>query len=95
MKNPPATQEESEQLHREALNATEGATGVTARTPIYNHPTLELDSTMDFGKHKLCTLTYVINNHYGYIEWMLDNTEREISEEAYLYISHLKEEGKI
>ena len=57
----------------------DSSTGVKEVTA---HSILELESILDFGKHKGKMIEDVIVDNPGYMEWMADNDVREFSEEV-------------
>ena len=46
------------------------------------HPTMGLDDCFSFGKHKDMQLEDVINDHPGYIKWLIDNNVVDFDDET-------------
>ena len=94
--NKTVTRIESDMLHAQSLdhfygtNRTkpEGAKpeGATQRIP--QRVPLSLRNEMSFGKHKGETVKWVVDNHLGYIIWILDDEVREFEKEAMEYIQN-------
>jgi len=94
-KNLPLTQEESEQIHAEALNATVSKPIVIPNLKISasRRADMDLDDTFTFGKYKdKRTLEYVMEHDMDYIDWLTDNNVVYFTEEAYEYLEYLKGE---
>ena len=94
-KNIPATLTESENLHREVLDATVGkvpnAPVNQSSTSAQRRDTMGLDDTFSFGKYSgKRTLEYVIDHDIGYIDWLTENDVVYFDEEAYEYIENIK-----
>lgn len=45
-------------------------------------PPIELNQPFPFGKHKGKTLKHIIERDISYLDWLMENTDVKISEEA-------------
>lgn len=52
---------------------------------------LNWDDPMPFGKYKYEKIGYLIDNHFSYIEWLLDNTKIEFDNDTYELIQEKRE----
>jgi hypothetical protein len=95
--NKPVTLEESEALHREALQDGRYAP-ITSRdptkpaSPAPPPAELGLNDPIDFGKHKGKSIYELIASQRGYMKWVIEKTDRKFSGDV---IAKMKREGII
>jgi hypothetical protein len=98
--NKPVTLEESEALHREALQDGRYAPvnapyerGKTKQESDATPPAeLGLNDPIDFGKHKGKSIYELIASQRGYMKWVIEKTDRKFSGDV---IAKMKREGII
>ena len=80
----PLTQAESEQLHREALDATEGLAALyIPSSSASKYPPLALESYFKFGKHKGELVEHVVYDNPDYIRWLIKNEVSSFEDTVY------------